>query len=402
MSCFASNASSPVLLGTVQLYIEDIHGVLHQICALYDTGSHISAITKSCTRYLGLKEYSLVGTSFRTGSIQYKKSWFVILPSPFAHFFRCSKRQSNIVSEISHSLPATPLSDNLKEKFSHIVLADDHFNVPSKVDFLIGADMMSQILISDDVFLIPGSPTAINTIFRWILIGPVDQSSSFSSVVSLHIFAPDINQTLNKFWESEEIPQVIPIDPLDAIAEEHFLRTRTRDNTGRYIVSLPFNPETTPVYCNASKSLLSFLRLEKKLSRCSDKYPSYQAFLQEYLELCHMSLASATSSYVIPHHIASKEDSSTTKVRVVFNASDPDTSGVSLNERLLKRPKLQLAIENIAASFRLHRIALCTDIKQMYRQILLSAKDRCYQHIYWRPNCHSEIQEYELNPLPMG
>lgn len=51
--------------------------------------------------------------------------------------------------------------------------------------------------------------------------------------------------------------------------------------------------------------------------------------------------AESSKAYYIPHHAVIKEDSTTTKVRVVFDASCKSTSGVSLNDISIVGPTVQ-------------------------------------------------------------
>lgn len=112
-----------------------------------------------------------------------------------------------------------------------------------------------------------------------------------------------------------------------------------------------------------------------------------------------MSPAQIPEEYVIPHHVVRKESSSTTKIRVDFNASDSDSSGQSLNNRLLSGPKLQTDIKIILLRFRMYPIAICADIEKMYRQIFLRQNERKYQHIFWRSSPGEPVTEYELNTV---
>lgn len=70
----------------------------------------------------------------------------------------------------------------------------------------------------------------------------------------------------------------------------------------------------------------------------------YANVINEYLELGQMEnttkLESANSCY-LPHHAVIKEASTTTKLRVVFDASRATTSGHSINSCLLVGPRLQ-------------------------------------------------------------
>ncbi|KAL1129852.1 hypothetical protein AAG570_012796 [Ranatra chinensis] len=92
--------------------------------------------------------------------------------------------------------------------------------------------------------------------------------------------------------------------------------------------------------------------LEKKCQRDTSKMQDYQAFLEEYLDLGHMSIAQTPSAYVIPHTSVFKKGSN--QIRVVFNASAPDIDGISLNDRLSTGPKLQSDLSKIISKFRTH------------------------------------------------
>ena len=70
----------------------------------------------------------------------------------------------------------------------------------------------------------------------------------------------------------------------------------------------------------------------------------YVQFMSEYESLGHMQLVEPTASanvYHIPHHPVFKLSSSSTKLRVVFDASAPSISGLSLNDTLEVGPTVQ-------------------------------------------------------------
>ncbi|KAH8250449.1 hypothetical protein KR032_000236, partial [Drosophila birchii] len=70
----------------------------------------------------------------------------------------------------------------------------------------------------------------------------------------------------------------------------------------------------------------------------------YDSVIQEYIDLGHMtevSPASSSATYYLPHHAVVKPESTTTKVRVVFNASSRSANGIILNDILFAGPVLQ-------------------------------------------------------------
>ncbi|XP_045541542.1 uncharacterized protein LOC123723046 [Papilio machaon] len=80
------------------------------------------------------------------------------------------------------------------------------------------------------------------------------------------------------------------------------------------------------------------------------------------------SFDSQRQAYYIPHHGVIRQSSSTTKLRVVFNASSPTTS----------------------------------DVEKMYRQIVVHPDDRHLQRIVWREDPSEPLRTYELNTVTYG
>lgn len=159
-----------------------------------------------------------------------------------------------------------------------------------------------------------------------------------------------LEKALSRFWETEYIPETRTLTPQEQQYEHHFAETYTHDATALFIVRLPFT--TTPAdhlgdsLRGASSSLR---RLTLRLQRNEDTKRDYTNFLYEYETLGHMTLLPSiekTRTY-IPHRAVIREDSLTTKLRVIFNASSKTTSGYSLNDLLHAGPKLQQDISKI-------------------------------------------------------
>lgn len=148
-----------------------------------------------------------------------------------------------------------------------------------------------------------------------------------------------------------------------------------------------------------------FLNLEKKLIKDATLARSYKSFMDEYKDLGHMELADLDyqgPTYYLPHHAVFKMDSSTTKVRVVFDGSATASSGLSLNDILLRGPKVQPDLIKIIWRFRVHNIVITADVAKMYRQVLVSSEDCNLQRILFRASPDEALQEYKLNTITYG
>lgn len=109
-----------------------------------------------------------------------------------------------------------------------------------------------------------------------------------------------------------------------------------------------------------------------------------------------------TNGYYLPHHCVMKAASSTTKLRVVFDASARDSNLMSLNENLLTGPRLQASLLDLLLKFRIFQFAITADIEKTYRQILVDPKDQRYQLVLWRTEKSNEIKTYAMNRVTFG
>ena len=101
-------------------------------------------------------------------------------------------------------------------------------------------------------------------------------------------------------------------------------------------------------------------------------------------------------------HAVRKESSTTTKVRAVFDASAKSSSGISLNDMLLVGPTVHSSLVDVLLRFRMHRVALTTDVSRMYRAVLLAPSDRDLHRFGWRSSPSRNLQDYRMTRLTFG
>lgn len=407
----SARQESTMLLGTALVGVQDIDGHLHTARALLDSGSQISIMTENLTQKLRLPRSNSGALFGLGGSNSQRTNGRVQCVIRSLH----DKNQAPLITSavvlkrITGSLPSTTISTAVQEKCRDTLLplADDKFSVPGPIDLLIGVDLYNEIFDGKRQSLGQGLPTAHASIFGWVLLGraPIEHQVSTCRDVTLHS-AVDLDGLLTRFWEIEEPPSPIVNDPEDLLCERHFVDTHSRDDTGRFIVRLPFRPIRKPLGDTRVSALKRFYNLERKLQRAEELKQKYTAFMADYLESGHMRPVSADlgieGRYFIPHHGVLNNNSSTTKLRAVFDASAPSSSGVSLNQVLMPGPKLQQNIEDIILRFRTHAVVFTCDIKQMYRQIRLHDDDCKYQTIFWRDAPDKPLQQFELTTVTYG
>ncbi|KAI5756182.1 hypothetical protein M8J77_022802 [Diaphorina citri] len=400
----AERQMTQVLLGTALISIMDAFGQYHDVRALIDSGSMITIMTQSLSERLALpcKPSNIQVQGVGSSKLQPAKGVVACTINSKCSSFALAI-EAAVLPSIAANLPTMPVPVEIYNQLSNVKLADPTFGSPAPVQLLIGAQYYAN-LVNRSEPIITGKPSLIPTMLGTLVMGecpsamPTAHHSFFISQSE-----EDVSCQLKKFWEMEEVAVNIPEDPEDLQCERHFVETHYRDPAGIYVVRLPFRNGTPPNLGNNVQYAKSRLtRLESTLSRKPEFKTLYHENLIDYVEQGHMVVAKEPSTYVMTHHGVTK-DSSTTKVRVVFNpAEKASPSHSSLNESLLVGPKLQNNINDIMLNFRLHPVAITADIKQMYRAIKLDPKDSKFQQILWRSDPSQPIKQYEITRVCFG
>ncbi|GFV69646.1 DUF1758 domain-containing protein [Trichonephila clavipes] len=218
-----------------------------------------------------------------------------------------------------------------------------------------------------------GTPTAIPTKLGYILSGKIYAPPLKESIVN-----SSLNDQLSELWKLEEVPKTNAKIQIPDPCEESFSKSVKRNNEGRYIVNLPFKENNT-LGESKGKAVQLLYALENKFHKNKQFKDNFLNFMNEYLALGHMREISQkrddkTPNCYIPYHMVINEKSTTTKCRVVFNASSKTKKWV----------------------------AFAADIEKMYRQILISDEDCKYQRIVWRATPSDSLKSFELTTITYG
>ncbi|XP_076396344.1 uncharacterized protein LOC143265864 [Megachile rotundata] len=301
---------------------------------------------------------------------------------------------ADLVPEESFARESIKIPANLK-------LADPLFHIPRPVDMLIGSGATLSLLSIDQINLEHNSGNLIlqKTQLGWVIAGGFGgEKASPAATCNL----ANLSEQLAKFWTIEDANSKSSKTSEESSCEIHYAKETTRGADGRYIVRLPFRSDGCDLGNSRSTALRRFHSLQRKLNSNLGLKTEYYKVMQEYVDLGHMSLVCEenTNGYYLPHHAVTKMSSSTTKVRVVFDASAKTDKGISLNDILMIGPTIQPTLFEQLLRFRSHIYVLTADIEKMYRQVLVHPDDRRYQRIFWYHN--GEIKVWELRTVTFG
>jgi hypothetical protein len=293
-----------------------------------------------------------------------------------------------------------------------IILADDEFNIPGRIDMFIGSDLYPYLMKHGRYTYGKNDPIIQETHLGWVLLGRIPKKDAGRSTTLFICNEPPIDFKLQRFWEQEEIVSPIRTKEEEAV-EGHFVETTTRDETGRFVVRLPRHSQNLQLGDSYTTAEYRFRQLERRLTRNLELRREYTKFMDEYLSLGHMQLVpegddnshDSTSDkliFFLLHHAVFKESSTTTKTRVVFDASTKSTTGISLNDILMVGPTFQQDLISIVLRFRMDMYAITADISKMYRQIKVHLEDYDLQRILWGRSSDEPLKQYQLVTVTYG
>ncbi|GFX67812.1 uncharacterized protein TNCV_1565131 [Trichonephila clavipes] len=243
-----------------------------------------------------------------------------------------------------------------------IVLSDLE-NEDSEIDILIGVNVAG-LLFMDSCVELKSGWFLLKTRLGYVLTGRQgvfakcnEERDTVLNVISFLVKELPVNE----LWNIESIGIFDPIQKLKEKNEhlkgiEEFKNSMKILPDGRYKLCLPFKSEAKDLSSNKD---LTWNRHKKMCERAQRNgiLDDYKVVFKEWekLEIIEKIEEKGENSYFLPHRPIVKDDSITTKIRSVFDASARATGQSSLNDLLYKGPNLIEQIPDILERFRRSR-----------------------------------------------
>ncbi|GFV69698.1 integrase catalytic domain-containing protein [Trichonephila clavipes] len=271
---FLKNKTRTVLLSSVQCFLRDKYGLLHEVKALLDVGSQSHFITKDCADRLQLKNEKInllvsclnestmtinggVTTSIFNGDLSFKKELNLL-----------------VVRRITDLTPSQIINVSL-DMPNEIKLADYKFNIPGKIDVLLGAEIFYELLRPGQIYCGDSRLLLQNTVFGYVVSGSVGDEVRDNNIHCGLIRDGDLNTTLRSFWELESIG----VKNENCCSEEdvsfEMFKQRVHFKNGRYEVELPWKRDSDELSDNFSLAKRRLGSLMRKMQRDKVLYSEY-------------------------------------------------------------------------------------------------------------------------------
>ncbi|XP_058455597.1 uncharacterized protein LOC131432958 [Malaya genurostris] len=407
--------SPKYVVGTLPTAIVRIKGKdkYYEMRAMIDCGSQASLITESCVTRLGLHRANgnILITGVTNCASETTRGVVNLEISSRFNFNPIINTRAYVLNKLTRNLPQQKIDTTSLKCLESLPLADPGYDTPSKIDLILGVDVFLSILdegkVKDDF----GMPVAVNSLFGWLVAGQIGNSFTIQcSTAVMNLYTDiDVDRTLRQFWEIEEIvkPKHLTVEEKKAV--EIFQSTHQRDDAGRFTVRLPMNDSSLTLGESLPAAIQRLKAMERRFSSDPNFKNLYSEFMTEYLRLGHMERVptdeiniAPDKRYYLPHHAVLKEDSSTSKLRVVFDGSCRTSTGVSLNEKLLVGPNVNEELFVVLTRFRSYAVAFTADAEKMYRQVNVHKDDTDFQRIVWRFDPTQPIEHYRLLTVTYG
>ncbi|GFX27477.1 DUF1758 domain-containing protein [Trichonephila clavipes] len=147
------------------------------------------------------------------------------------------KRKLNflIVPKITGCVPTQPLDLTKIKLPPNITYADAEFNIPKRIDILLGGEIFYELLKSKQIKLHDNSIILQDSVFGYIVTGSIqNEPSNYILYYFCNFIQDQVDRNLTKFWDLEAIgiKAESSCDPDDQ-AMQHF-KSSVRFNNGRY------------------------------------------------------------------------------------------------------------------------------------------------------------------------
>ena len=391
LSCVPPKQCS--VLPTARVVVTGNKGTV-QANVMFDTGSDRSYISQSLVRKVGAtwlgserNTYCAFGggkSAMADHNVYQVEVAGVNIPEPSSIHLKVME-----VPVICSPLQRPQVPKEAIQFFRGLDLADSRFSFDHQltVDILVGLDQY-WTLMKDGLIRTSMGLVAQETVFGWIISGTVEgKAPSTSCQLLLLSDIPD--RVFRNMWDLEAVGVTDADADLGSNSVLDDFDASICKKGDRYEVSLPWKKDRPDLHDNRASAEARLTSLRRKFHKNPQLGEQYDDVLQELEraeiieEVPESELVSPYPVFYLPHRPVVKEDSVTTKVRPVFDASAMDPEGVSLNDCLEVGPCLIPNLVEILLRFRRWRFAVAADITKAFLQIQIRREDRDAHRFLW-------------------
>jgi len=252
-----------------------------------------------------------------------------------------------------------------------------------------------------------GQPYAVRTLLGWAVAGPLESKGSKEAKMNfVHVdqaLGCDDSETvmsrvesqLEQLYNAEFTENSASVNECLSLEDRRAKEIMDKSITvvdGHYQVGLPWKYDTVDLPNNRCMAVKRINLLKKRLQRDSELLKKYTETMEMYIAKGHAVRVTEEAPpsdekngpvWYLPHHPVTHPQKPE-KVRVVFDCA-ATYGGKSLNTELLQGPDNTNSLVGVLVRFRQERVAIMSDVEQMFHQVYVDPKDRDALRFLWWP-----------------
>jgi hypothetical protein len=385
--------------------------------ALLDSGANRTAIREDVARSkLGLcgpsKEAPIVGYDGEVKRVPVETVSFQI--SAWDGSNSATVGKAYVLAKLA-SAYNPKLTEEQKAEWTHLQGLDIKEPDVGEVTVIIGMDNNALLEYSEKRAPEEGvvAPTAYKTVFGWTMGGRTGEPITGRNFMGHFVEVEedpmyDLDDQVRQFWhiEAKDVHLEHNVMSAEDRRGEEILNSTVRLVDGHYEIGLMWKDEDPKLPDNKKIALQRLFALErrfKKEPKLAEEYHAVIGSAEEYIRLGHARLMTAeeakertNKTWYLPHHGVVSENSTTTKVRIVFDGA-AEYDGTSLNKKLLRGPNYLVSLIGVLLRFRRNKIPVSGDIVKMFHQVKVAKEDReAFRFLYRPPGSEEAPKSYQM------
>ena len=276
-----------------------------------------------------------------------------------------------------------------------IKLADRHLDGDEvdNVRLLIGVDYFHVFAHSQrrtmgvQLFSTSGGVLISGPIPQWAYGTQSSSSVAAQSVFCGHVCLTEVHDdvhAVSNLWSLDAIGiKQVEYSPEEKVTVQQLEQSIHHSDNG-YVVSLPFKSDSRPP-SNYRVALGQMHSLMRKFQEDPTLWNHYQTILTDYLTQNFIEVVPSSDSikgHYLPYHHVRKE-STTTPIRLVFDASSKRAGELSLNDCLNTGPSITTKLFESLLTFRTNPFVALSDISKAFLRIRIDESSRDWCRFLW-------------------